>query len=279
MDKPTLKELTGRNHVSYSSFDTYQQCGEKFRLTRVLQVEEGDAWWFYGGTAFHTAAEWWDLGDAHALPEIWKGAWDKATENLDPKKDIRAGGRATKAYPDKENDAWWNEHGPKMLEDYVKWRNTSGWEIYTDNGVPFVEWEFTVSFPREGKDEVAVKGFIDRVFVNPEGELIVCDLKTGSREPASTTQLGTYAVAMGQRGGVSPLLGCYYMSRKGEPSANRSLIHYTPEMLSYWLGSFADSVRDERFIPNVTSMCQSCMVAPSCYAVGGNAPYALPFQK
>lgn len=86
-------------------------------------------------------------------------------------------------------------------------------------------------------------------------------------------------MAMGQRGGVSPMLGCYYMSRKGEPSANRSLIHYTPEMLAYWLGSFADSVRDERFIPNVSSMCQSCMVAPSCYAVGGSAPYALPFQK
>jgi hypothetical protein len=27
----------------------------------------------------------------------------------------RAGGRATKAYPEKENDIWWQDNGPKWL--------------------------------------------------------------------------------------------------------------------------------------------------------------------
>lgn len=279
MSKPTLTQLTGKNHISYSSFDTFQQCGEKYRLTRILKVQEEQAWWLYGGTAFHTATEWWDMGDAHAIPEIWQAAWEKATEEIDRTKPIRAGGRATKAFPDKENEAWWMEHGPLMLQDYVKWRDTSGWVIYEDNDVPFIEWEFTITLPRPDGDEIPIKGYVDRVFVTPEGEVVVVDLKTGGHAPAASTQLGVYAVALAQRGGVRPLLGAYYMARKGDLTEQRSLIHYTPEMLSYWMGSFVDSVRDERFVPHVTSMCQSCMVAPFCYAVGGSAPYALPFQK
>ena len=278
MTKPTLRELTGKDHVSYSGFDTFQQCGEKYRLTRVLSVAEEQAWWLFGGSAFHTASEWWDLGDDHPLPEIWQAAWDKATEDIDRTKPIRAGGRATKAYPDKENEAWWMANGPVMLTDYVKWRESSKWSILSLKD-DFVEMEFEISLPREGGDDIAIKGYIDRVFVTPEGETVVCDLKTGNYAPASTTQLGVYAVAIAEKYGINPMLGCYYMSRKGEPTEMRSLIHYTPQLLSYWLGSFVDSVRDERFIPHVTSMCQSCMVAPSCYAVGGTPPTSLPFIK
>jgi len=277
--KPTLKDITGKNHTSYSAFDTYQQCGEKYRLSRVLAVPEEQSWWLIGGSAFHTASEWWDAGDDHTLDNIWQAAWDKATEDLDRSKPIRAGGRATKAHPDKENEAWWMEHGVVMLTDYVKWRETSGWEIYTDNDTPFIEWEFNISIPRNDADEVVLKGYVDRVFVTPEGELVVVDLKTGNTIPAASTQLGVYAVALAQRGGINPLLGSYYMARKGETTQLRSLAHYTPDMLAYWIGSFVDSVRDERFVPHVTAMCGTCSVAQYCYAVGGNAPYALPFQK
>jgi hypothetical protein len=52
-------------HISYSQFSTYVDCGEKFRLTRVIGIQEDPAYWFAGGTAVHTATEVVD----HALFE------------------------------------------------------------------------------------------------------------------------------------------------------------------------------------------------------------------
>lgn len=46
-----------RRHISYSQYDTYVGCGEKFRLTRVVGIEEDPAIWFAAGTALHTATE------------------------------------------------------------------------------------------------------------------------------------------------------------------------------------------------------------------------------
>lgn len=48
-------------HISYSQYDTYVSCGEKFRLTRVVAVKEDGAHWFMGGTAIHSATEAIDL--------------------------------------------------------------------------------------------------------------------------------------------------------------------------------------------------------------------------
>lgn len=284
MGKPTLETLTGKKHISYSGFDTYLQCGEKFRLQRVLNVPEDQAWWFIGGTAFHTATEYWDRGDDRTLINIWHDAWVEATEGLDETKPIKAGGRATKQWPDKENAAWWGFHGPQMLADYVKWRGMSGWEIYTLGDQPFIEWEFLLTLESpilkdNASEFIQVKGFVDRVFVTPEGEAVVVDLKTGSREPASTMQLGVYAAALRHHGGIDPVLGGYYMSRTAKDPNLRALSMYTDQTVAYLLSTFEDSVREEKFIPHVTSMCQTCTVAPFCYAVGGQPPGGLPFEK
>lgn len=284
MPRPTVEELTGRNSVSYSSLDTFMQCGEKYRLSRIHRVTEEQAYWMVGGTAFHTASEWFDKGDDRHLSDLWREAWEKEYANLDLSRPIRSGGRASKAWPNKEDATWWNVHGPQFLEAYATWRATSGWEIYTDQGHPFIEYEFTLVLPNPDKSEdaspeISAQGFIDRVFVTPDGEVVIVDLKTGSREPAASTQLGIYAAGLRQRGGVIANLGAYYMARKGESPRILSLHHYTDELLAYWLSMFEDSIRSERFLPHVTAMCQTCMVAPHCYAVGGRSPYKLPFSN
>jgi len=45
------------SHVSYSQYNEFVYCGEKFRLTRLVGVKELPAYWFFGGTAVHTATE------------------------------------------------------------------------------------------------------------------------------------------------------------------------------------------------------------------------------
>ena len=51
-------------HISYSSFSTWQECGWKYKLTKVDQVGEGHAVWFTGGSALHKATEYYDLEGA-----------------------------------------------------------------------------------------------------------------------------------------------------------------------------------------------------------------------
>ena len=53
---PSMEENT-KPYISHSQFTTWLQCGEKYRLTRIVGVEEDPAWYFSGGTAVHSAAD------------------------------------------------------------------------------------------------------------------------------------------------------------------------------------------------------------------------------
>jgi hypothetical protein len=44
-------------HRSYSSFTSWLRCGKAWELERKLKAPSEPAWWFVGGSAFHTAAE------------------------------------------------------------------------------------------------------------------------------------------------------------------------------------------------------------------------------
>lgn len=44
-------------HVSYSQYNEYVGCSEKYRLTRIVGIKEDPAIWFAGGTALHSATE------------------------------------------------------------------------------------------------------------------------------------------------------------------------------------------------------------------------------
>lgn len=47
--------------LSYSQMETLLSCGEKYRLTKIVQVPEQPAWYLIGGSAVHTATEVYDL--------------------------------------------------------------------------------------------------------------------------------------------------------------------------------------------------------------------------
>lgn len=52
-----LSNMNPPSYISYSQFSTWLDCGEKYRLTRVVQVEEDPAWFLIGGRAVHVATE------------------------------------------------------------------------------------------------------------------------------------------------------------------------------------------------------------------------------
>ena len=59
-----LGEYKLPEHVSYSAFSTYVDCGYQYYLGRLLMVPEEPSVWSVGGSAFHRATELWDLENA-----------------------------------------------------------------------------------------------------------------------------------------------------------------------------------------------------------------------
>jgi len=52
-----MKKETLVAHRSFSSLTSWIRCGKAWQLERGLQAPSEPAWWFVGGSAFHTAAE------------------------------------------------------------------------------------------------------------------------------------------------------------------------------------------------------------------------------
>ena len=56
-----LDEYILPEHISYSAFTTFIDCGYQYYLGRLLQLPEAPSVWSVGGSSFHTATEMWDL--------------------------------------------------------------------------------------------------------------------------------------------------------------------------------------------------------------------------
>ncbi len=270
-----LLTLTGREHLSYSSLTSYLDCSERFRLERVLNAPQTDAWWFLGGDSIHKASEEADylgITDPTKGPDLFDKYWNQALAKVDLTQTIKAGGRATTAYPDKENQQWWEDHGPTMVADWISWRNdkfNEGWSFLPleDNGRTYNGIEVPITFTF---NDTIIKGYIDRVMVDQHGQVWIIDLKTGSRKPGSSLQLGVYALGLAQQYGVHAPIGGYWMARKGDIDSPQALTSYTHEKVGTWFANAQKAIEAEIFIPKVSALCMSCSVREFCTAVGGD---------
>ena len=201
--------------------------------------------------------------------KIWDESFLQAIAETEQKSgtnpvDWRVGGRATKANPDKENKAWWDENGRKMFYDFINAWTASGFEIWVSpEGVPGIEISFSNSF-----GEVPVKAFADAIVVRGD-DVAVVDFKTGSYTPDSAMQLGVYACLMEMQFGIRPTKAYYYSARKAEFIEAHDIHRWTIPVLTELFTKFELAVRNEIFLPNVGMACSSCGVAEYCYAKGG----------
>lgn len=264
-------------HISYSALSTYVDCGQKYYLTRVVKVSETPAWYFIGGSAIHTASEiidgawdrWKTLGDTSdtnlECRVLFKQEWDKhladaRTQNPDvPLSEYKAGGRASKAYPLKENADWWLDNGPQMVKNWLLWRQHSNMQVWTPT--PDKEAvELGIDLP---VGEFNLRMFIDRVFVTPSGEMVVLDLKTGARTPTSDLQLAIYAAGIEKIFGVRPKYGTYWMAREGNTSQFIDLDYLPTDKILNVVSTFDIARKGGIFLPNLSN-CSYCNVAQHC---------------
>lgn len=268
-----MSEKIEVGHASYSSVDSWLQCGEKYRLTKIEGIKEDPAWWSVGGSAVHRATEWWDLGMHQELDvhDLFLRAFEEETTH---QAEFTGVPPLTWRSSRGQDGDWWRLHGSEMVQSYIDWRHETGWQVMdfeVDDGVndyphffPGVEVPFEVMM-----DGVPVKGFIDRVFVDLGGQAVLVDLKTGARKPVSSLQLGYYRAALILQYGVTVDLGGFFMNRKkkGEQFQVTDISKYTPEFIGRFVAGFQKARETGLYLPHVTSFCGTCGVASHCWAV------------
>jgi CRISPR/Cas system-associated exonuclease Cas4 (RecB family) len=270
----SLEVLTGKNYVSHSAISTWLNCGWQYYLSRVHHVPEAPSYWLVGGKALHECTEKYDRGELQPYDPTaaFTAAWDENYALSDNGMPFRAGGRASKAYPNKEDKQWWLDHGPKMLDYWVQFRQDSGFQLYQLSGGDYaIETEINTEIKG-----VNIKAFLDRLMVSPNGELGVVDIKTSAKEPATNTQLGIYAILSEKVLGVRPTWGAYFLARSGELTTPVDLTNYTENRLGSWMKSFTLAVENKIFIPAPGFMCSTCAVNRACYVVNGEESYKYP---
>lgn len=258
-------------HASFSSLAAYSKCPKSWQLERVIHVPQTQGWARLGGSAVHTATERYDLAtgeapDATALfeqaftEEIWEAYL--LDSNIDT---WRASGRATREWPNKEGQDFWWQNGPRFVQHWIDWTKEYGvhWRLAALSGdIPGVELEFK---PTIGGHPVRM--FLDRLYVLPNGDVVVLDIKTGTWE-ADALQLGLYAEGVYQATGIRPKYGTFWYSRKGL-SGLIDLSKYTPGYLGRLVENFYKAVGAEIFTPAPSALCKSCSVRHACASVGG----------
>jgi hypothetical protein len=279
------------SHMSYSQVSSLRTCGWRYVLEKGFHVPQLPSWATVGGSAIHTATEWWDnwtlndnwVTDRPTIEKLFNDAFDQEiAERLKQEPDFtvdqwRASGRASKAWPNKEDEQWWRSEGPSMVMSWVTWRtNNSQWEIAMLPGAggearPGIELECK---PTIGGGQVIQ--YIDRLFTNrDQTQLLVVDIKSG-REPDSGEQLGSYGLGLEETFEVTPAWGAYWMARTGGTTAFEDMRLWTKERLDY-IYSTAAAIREQGLLlPKKSMMCSGCSVRDFCLEVNGAQSDTIP---
>lgn len=276
-------ELPG--HLSFSQLNSMLSCGNRFRLERLMNLPSRPGWATVGGSAVHEATEIIDKnpGAEVDLRAVFNDCFDRAIQHdLErykdspwTKEDWRASGRASKDWPNKEDEKWWRHHGPLFVGTWVRFRETSPLTIYAYEDEPAIELEIEMQLANK-----PLKVVIDRIMVGPYGPVIV-DIKSGASTPNTPRQLAVYAEALDQAIGVRPRWGQFFDARKGVTSVAYDLSSWTKEVLDFEFSGVRKMQEDGIFIANPSNMCAPCGVKDFCYAVGGSRAHEVeqPWQR
>lgn len=284
-DDPNVIVLPSR--TSYSQANSMQTCSWRWALEKGFHVPQRPTWATVGGGAVHQATEWWDHWtlagrwetDTAAVAKLFQDAFDKEiAERLEREPDYpvdtwRASGRASKQWPNKEDEGWWRENGPSHVMSWVTWRtNNPSWEIVNEESIGLLGIEVEVKTTFAGSEWI---GYIDRVFHRNETELLIVDLKSG-REPDSQEQLGGYKVGLEDQFGVTATWGAYWMSRTGSTSQFEDMRMWPRERVEYTYKVVRAQQERAEFLPKKSMMCSGCSVRDYCFAVNGAQSDTIP---
>lgn len=259
-----------------------KKCGEKYRLTRLLKIPEPPGWANVGGTAVHETTEVFDReGNLNPSPEQVRREFEEhfakeiesqvsRFEGAFTPSDFHRAGRASKQWPNKEDDAWWLHHGPTFVHNWLNFRRTSPYTLISIDDTLAVELHATVEL-----GGLPVELYIDRVLEHASFGLIIVDLKSGANMPKDPMQLAIYAEGLHQTYGLRPRWGQYFDCRKGVSSQSYDLDQWPKSRLDFEFGQVRKMQTEGIFLPNPSNLCSSCGVREFCLTMNGSRAHEI----
>lgn len=273
------------DRLSHSTVDTYLTCSWKLMLEKVERVPRIPSWSAVGGSAVHRLAEVLDLADfgieSDSDPTNFAEALELEVAETEersglPQAEWMAAGRATREWPKKQDKSWWLANGQQQVDSWRRLVVNGPYQVALIDGQPAVEIEVMAEIAG-----APVIGYVDRILeqVNRPDELHVVDLKSGSREPKSSRQLGTYRVLIESTLKIQPRWGWYFMTRKGMGTEPVNLDVYTQgERVQKDFERVWAAIQAGVFVAHPTELCVACGVKPYCHEQHGELADTVSFS-
>jgi CRISPR/Cas system-associated exonuclease Cas4 (RecB family) len=249
-------EFVMPEHTSHSAIASYLRCQKAYELKK-LGVEEVPSWWLLGGSAVHTATEWWDKGEWDEAPEMafYKAFQDeivKAEQTHPDHSEWRSAGYGARA----QGYNHWMTQGPK----YVKQWADRGWS-WSD-----VELDVSCTLP----SGIRIKAYVDRVKVHLSGYAEIVDLKTGSTRPESDQQLGFYKVLFEEASPGVEVSKVYNYMFKDDVAYEMDVSNWTLATVDKMAQEWYNGLESGVFLPNRGRNCGTCGVSQACFLQSGD---------
>jgi putative RecB family exonuclease len=262
---------------SWSQLTQYEECPHRFRLERIEKVWSRPAAWFATGLGVHSAVEAYEKGETPTLDDMVSVAEDAFRADVNER------------LAETPNAEFWQSSGPyhgpediprryrdlrRHLSNFLMIRESLSRPIWRPDGeTPAVEWSIDLDL-----DGVKVIGSADRIteVVADSGEvvdLVIEDVKAGSKTPDEPGQLATYAVAARQKTGLPVTKGAYLMTAKkptpkGRVSAaqvvEKDLTTIPVETLTARFHRADEGIKAGNWDPKPGDQCGRCSVKDSC---------------
>ena len=232
--------------ISFSSFETYQNCPLKYKFQNIDKIKEPKSKEAIFGSILHSVMKF-----VHT-PGILSPSLDQAMEFFS-----NLWNATIFENPDEERAAF--SQGVRMIQDYYKKNNPARFNIVD------LESRFQIEIGKEGEKHI-VSGIIDRIDKTENGFEII-DYKTTKKMPAqekvdNNMQLSVYLQAFlsrypSERKNLSNLkVSLYFLKHGVKLSAQR-----TEEQLQKTEGKFLETIRlikEEHFEPQISPLCDWC---------------------
>ncbi len=240
--------------ISYSAFDTYQNCSLKYKFQNIDHIKTPKSKEAVFGTTIHETMKF-----VHT-PGILSPTIDQALEHFS-----NAWNPAVFDSPDEERAAF--SQGVRIIQDYYQKNNPANFNIVD------LESRFQIEIPvKSAADRGAsgqahiISGIIDRIDKTEDGYEII-DYKTTKKMPSqdkvdNDLQLSVYLQAFLSRypkeiENIDKIkVSLYYLKHGVKLSATR-----TVDQLKKSEQLFLDTIKlieEEKFEPNITPLCDWC---------------------
>jgi hypothetical protein len=165
--------------------------------------------------------------------------------------------------------------GKDQIKIYMDYSRNDPLEMWTlpNTGLPAVEVPFDIDI-----GGIRVKGFIDQIRRDPKtGDLLVRDIKTGTKKPTGYKQLAVYSYAIESVYRTPVLWGDYWMAKDAKPCDPIYLGGHARNRIEAWFQMMDFAEKNGVYVANEGDHCRICPVAQFCPDMGGTPPEGIYF--